>query len=206
MNVLFNEGKFLGELSTELQEKALFKLEPAHLEIMAREIPLAAAFQLGARKNNDRSYVMRVTKISQADIDTPVFSFKVSHVKGEGDDIGNFAIGLTFGKFENEDDGTTDMELFDECRYMKRVTESLKVNHSLGIQTDDMAAIISTYFQFIDKFLEENKSEDEPFTLDIPGVISYTVVFEDGKFFKVATADQEMKKRIKSDDMLEATK
>lgn len=206
MNVLFNEGKFLGELSNELQEKVLFRLEPGHLEIMAREIPLAAAFQLGARKNPDKKYVMRVTKISQADIDTPVFSFKVSHMKGEGDDIGNFAIGLTFGAFGDEEDGNTDLELFDECRYMKRVVESLRVNHSLGVQTDDMVAIISTYFQFVDRFLEENKSEDEPFTLDIPGVVSFTIIYEDGKFVKVATADQEMKKRIKSDDMLEATK
>lgn len=206
-SINITENIFMEKLQTNLLERAKFKADKSHLESLIKSSLIAAGYQLSAEKSIDKPYIVRITTITAEDLDTAVFSFKVSYKKPEeGDDIGNFAIGCTFGNFEGEEDCRVD--LFDESKYLTRVVEILRQDYNLALSRDYAAAGISIIFSTIKEFLEISKTEDAVTSLDVPGLISFSVVYNtESKDYKyTAVANQELKKRIKADDMLESAK
>ena len=159
-----------------------------------------AGYVLGAKKNNNNTFVLDITDLSPEEYGKVVGHYAVKALPGKDKEDGNFVISVGFGEYVPTDKKEVVVhENIHESDYVDRIYQYMIRNLSKKLGVEWIKTLIVRYLLATKKFLEENVT-DEELKVVIPGVAEYSITPE--KVLSI-TADQEIKKRLKSDAMVE---
>ncbi len=196
---LFKDGEFLEFVKKELTvDKLSIKVD--EIEDTFPVPFIVAGYVLGAKKNNNNTFVLDITDLSPEEYGKVVGHYAVKALPGKDKEDGNFVISVGFGEYVPTDKKEVVVhENIHESDYVDRIYQYMIRNLSKKLGVEWIKTLIVRYLLATKKFLEENVT-DEELKVVIPGVAEYSITPE--KVLSI-TADQEIKKRLKSDAMVE---
>lgn len=196
---LFKDGEFLEFIKKELTiDKLSIKVD--EIEDTFPVPFIVAGYVLGAKKNNNNTFVLDITDLSPEEYGKVVGHYAVKALPGKDKEDGNFVISVGFGEYVPTDKKEVVVhENIHESDYVDRIYQYMIRNLSKKLGVEWIKTLIVRYLLATKKFLEENVT-DEELKVVIPGVAEYSITPE--KVLSI-TADQEIKKRLKSDAMVE---
>lgn len=196
---LFKDGEFLEFVKKELTiDKLSIKLD--EIEDTFPVPFIVAGYVLGAKKNNNNTFVLDITDLSPEEYGKVVGHYAVKALPGKDKEDGNFVISVGFGEYVPTDKKEVVVhENIHESDYVDRIYQYMIRNLSKKLGVEWIKTLIVRYLLATKKFLEENVT-DEELKVVIPGVAEYSITPD--KVLSI-TADQEIKKRLKSDAMVE---
>lgn len=196
---LFKDGEFLEFVKKELTiDKLAIKVD--EIEDTFPVPFIVAGYVLGAKKNNNNTFVLDITDLSPEEYGKVVGHYAVKALPGKDKEDGNFVISVGFGEYVPTDKKEVVVhENIHESDYVDRIYQYMIRNLSKKLGVEWIKTLIVRYLLATKKFLEENVT-DEELKVVIPGVAEYSITPE--KVLSI-TADQEIKKRLKSDAMVE---
>ena len=196
---LFKDGEFLEFVKKELTiDKLSIKVD--EIEDTFPVPFIVAGYVLGAKKNNNNTFVLDITDLSPEEYGKVVGHYAVKALPGKDKEDGNFVISVGFGEYVPTDKKeVVSHENIHESDYVDRIYQYMIRNLSKKLGVEWIKTLIVRYLLATKKFLEENVT-DEELKVVIPGVAEYSITPE--KVLSI-TADQEIKKRLKSDAMVE---
>ena len=196
---LFKDGEFLEFVKKELTiDKLSIKVD--EIEDTFPVPFIVAGYVLGAKKNNNNTFVLDITDLSPEEYGKVVGHYAVKALPGKEKEDGNFVISVGFGEYVPTDKKEVVVhENIHESDYVDRIYQYMIRNLSKKLGVEWIKTLIVRYLLATKKFLEENVT-DEELKVVIPGVAEYSITPE--KVLSI-TADQEIKKRLKSDAMVE---
>lgn len=196
---LFKDGEFLEFVKKELTiDKLSIKVD--EIEDTFPVPFIVAGYVLGAKKNNNNTFVLDITDLSPEEYGKVVGHYAVKALPGKDKEDGNFVISVGFGEYAPTDKKEVVVhENIHESDYVDRIYQYMIRNLSKKLGVEWIKTLIVRYLLATKKFLEENVT-DEELKVVIPGVAEYSITPE--KVLSI-TADQEIKKRLKSDSMVE---
>lgn len=196
---LFKDGEFLEFVKKELTiDKLSIKVD--EIEDTFPVPFIVAGYVLGAKKNNNNTFVLDITDLSPEEYGKVVGHYAVKALPGKDKEDGNFVISVGFGEYVPTDKKEVVVhENIHESDYVDRIYQYMIRNLSKKLGVEWIKTLIVRYLLATKKFLEENVT-DEELKVVIPGVAEYSIIPE--KVLSI-TADQEIKKRLKSDAMVE---
>ena len=196
---LFKDGEFLEFVKKELTiDKLSIKVD--EIEDTFPVPFIVAGYVLGAKKNNNNTFVLDITDLSPEEYGKVVGHYAVKALPGKDKEDGNFVISVGFGEYVPTDKKEVVVhENIHESDYVDRIYQYMIRNLSKKLGVEWIKTLIVRYLLATKKFLEENVT-DEELKVVIPGVAEYSITPE--KVLSI-TADQEIKKRLKSDSMVE---
>ena len=195
---LFKDGEFLEFVKKELTiDKLSIKVD--EIEDTFPVPFIVAGYVLGAKKNNN-TFVLDITDLSPEEYGKVVGHYAVKALPGKDKEDGNFVISVGFGEYVPTDKKEVVVhENIHESDYVDRIYQYMIRNLSKKLGVEWIKTLIVRYLLATKKFLEENVT-DEELKVVIPGVAEYSITPD--KVLSI-TADQEIKKRLKSDAMVE---
>lgn len=196
---LFKNGEFLEFVKKELTiDKLSIKVD--EIEDTFPVPFIVAGYVLGAKKNNNNTFVLDITDLSPEEYGKVVGHYAVKALPGKDKEDGNFVISVGFGEYVPTDKKEVVVhENIHESDYVDRIYQYMIRNLSKKLGVEWIKTLIVRYLLATKKFLEENVT-DEELKVVIPGVAEYSITPD--KVLSI-TADQEIKKRLKSDAMVE---
>lgn len=196
---LFKDGEFLEFVKKELTiDKLSIKVD--EIEDTFPVPFIVAGYVLGAKKNNNNTFVLDITDLSPEEYGKIVGHYAVKALPGKDKEDGNFVISVGFGEYVPTDKKEVVVhENIHESDYVDRIYQYMIRNLSKKLGVEWIKTLIVRYLLATKKFLEENVT-DEELKVVIPGVAEYSITPD--KVLSI-TADQEIKKRLKSDAMVE---
>ena len=196
---LFKDGDFLEFVKKELTiDKLSIKVD--EIEDTFPVPFIVAGYVLGAKKNNNNTFVLDITDLSPEEYGKVVGHYAVKALPGKDKEDGNFVISVGFGEYVPTDKKEIVVhENIHESDYVDRIYQYMIRNLSKKLGVEWIKTLIVRYLLATKKFLEENVT-DEELKVVIPGVAEYSITPD--KVLSI-TADQEIKKRLKSDAMVE---
>ena len=196
---LFKDGEFLEFVKKELTiDKLSIKVD--EIEDTFPVPFIVAGYVLGAKKNNNNTFVLDITDLSPEEYGKVVGHYAVKALPGKDKEDGNFVISVGFGEYVPTDKKEVVVhENIHESDYVDRIYQYMIRNLSKKLGVEWIKTLIVRYLLATKKFLEENVT-DEELKVVIPGVAEYSI--SPDKVLSI-TADQEIKKRLKSDAMVE---
>jgi hypothetical protein len=196
---LFKDGEFLEFVKKELTiDKLSIKVD--EIEDTFPVPFIVAGYVLGAKKNNNNTFVLDITDLSPEEYGKVVGHYAVKALPGKDKEDGNFVISVGFGEYVPTDKKEVVVhENIHESDYVDRIYQYMIRNLSKKLGVEWIKTLIVRYLLATKKFLEENVT-DEELKVVIPGVAEYSITPD--KVLSI-TADQEIKKRLKSDAMVE---
>lgn len=196
---LFKDGEFLEFIKKELTiDKLSIKVD--EIEDTFPVPFIVAGYVLGAKKNNNNTFVLDITDLSPEEYGKVVGHYAVKALPGKDKEDGNFVISVGFGEYVPTDKKEVVVhENIHESDYVDRIYQYMIRNLSKKLGVEWIKTLIVRYLLATKKFLEENVT-DEELKVVIPGVAEYSITPD--KVLSI-TADQEIKKRLKSDAMVE---
>lgn len=196
---IFKDGEFLEFVKKELTiDKLSIKVD--EIEDTFPVPFIVAGYVLGAKKNNNNTFVLDITDLSPEEYGKVVGHYAVKALPGKDKEDGNFVISVGFGEYVPTDKKEVVVhENIHESDYVDRIYQYMIRNLSKKLGVEWIKTLIVRYLLAIKKFLEENVT-DEELKVVIPGVAEYSITPD--KVLSI-TADQEIKKRLKSDAMVE---
>ena len=196
---LFKDGEFLEFIKKELTiDKLSIKVD--EIEDTFPVPFIVAGYVLGAKKNNNNTFVLDITDLSPEEYGKVVGHYAVKALPGKDKEDGNFVISVGFGEYIPTDKKEVVVhENIHESDYVDRIYQYMIRNLSKKLGVEWIKTLIVRYLLATKKFLEENVT-DEELKVVIPGVAEYSITPD--KVLSI-TADQEIKKRLKSDAMVE---
>ena len=196
---LFKDGEFLEFIKKELTiDKLSIKVD--EIEDTFPVPFIVAGYVLGAKKNNNNTFVLDITDLSPEEYGKVVGHYAVKALPGKDKEDGNFVISVGFGEYVPTDKKEVVVhENIHESDYVDRIYQYMIRNLSKKLGVEWIKTLIVGYLLATKKFLEENVT-DEELKVVIPGVAEYSITPD--KVLSI-TADQEIKKRLKSDAMVE---
>lgn len=196
---LFKDAEFLEFVKKELTiDKLSIKVD--EIEDTFPVPFIVAGYVLGAKKNNNNTFVLDITDLSPEEYGKVVGHYAVKALPGKDKEDGNFVISVGFGEYVPTDKKEVVVhENIHESDYVDRIYQYMIRNLSKKLGVEWIKTLIVRYLLATKKFLEENVT-DEELKVVIPGVAEYSITPE--KVLSI-TADQEIKKRLKSDAMVE---
>ena len=196
---LFKDGEFLEFVKKELTiDKLSIKVD--EIEDTFPVPFIVAGYVLGAKKNNNNTFVLDITDLSPEEYGKVVGHYAVKALPGKDKEDGNFVISVGFGEYVPTDKKEVVVhENIHESDYVDRIYQYMIRNLSKKLGVEWIKTFIVRYLLATKKFLEENVT-DEELKVVIPGVAEYSITPD--KVLSI-TADQEIKKRLKSDAMVE---
>ena len=196
---LFKDGEFLEFVKKELTIDKL-SIKVAEIEDTFPVPFIVAGYVLGAKKNNNNTFVLDITDLSPEEYGKVVGHYAVKALPGKDKEDGNFVISVGFGEYIPTDKKEVVVhENIHESDYVDRIYQYMIRNLSKKLGVEWIKTLIVRYLLATKKFLEENVT-DEELKVVIPGVAEYSITPD--KVLSI-TADQEIKKRLKSDAMVE---
>ncbi|MGL5750781.1 MAG: hypothetical protein ACRCXT_09660 [Paraclostridium sp.] len=198
--IFFDNEAVIKEHSNFMAEKAKFSFSGDQLVKVTKDIALIASFVLGKKKSNEYTYILNICSNDPENFGDVLFHFGVKYNKGtDENDPGNFSIIIGFGEYKPADENEKVVfEGMKESSMLERAVMYNTRQNSFAIQENYLETIISTTFEFYIDYLKKSKGE-ETFEIVVPGMMILSIN-PDGVMS--AIAESEVKKRIKSDEML----
>lgn len=200
MEINYNSKEVIEFIKKELTNDRV-NLTNDQIDALVKCAQLSAAQVLGKNKKYNSTYVLNVLDQSAENYGETVlhYAVKIVQAKKETEDD-NVSISIGFGDYKPVKGEEVEIADIENSTFLPRLDDNLLTGFGYKMGREWLVRCVTRIQLALRNFLLENVS-DEDITMVVPGMIEYRIN-KDTKEISI-TADQEIKKRLKSDKMIE---
>lgn len=185
-------------IANALEYKAIL-LEPEHLGKVIKVLFYGGTKLLGSVKSVDTPKALTFRKADGTFICGAKVSFKKNPDNPDDISSGSWSYIWTFDEDDIRD--ATEIIVDTKMTVMEFFKAAGRTLFHMNFPDDSVAnSIFNTIFELLGRYLDDNASADEVFTLTMPGIMEASSEVKDGKIIKTIVPDGEIKILIKDDD------
>lgn len=201
MEINYNSKEMIEFIKKEMTQDRV-ALTNDQIDALVKCVHLSAAQLLGKNKKYNSTFVFNILDQGAEEYGEVRmhYAVKVVQAKKETEDD-NVSVSIGFGEYKPEKKEEVEIQDVENSTYLKRLKENLISGYGYSMGDEWLVKCVSRAHIAIKKFLEENITDEEDVSVIVPGMIEYRIN-KDTKEISIV-ADQEIKKRLKSDKMIE---
>ena len=192
------DTELLEKISNELEYKAIL-IEPEHLSKVIKVLFYGGSKLLGSIKSVDTPKAISFRKPDGTFICGAKVSFKRNPDNPDDISSGSWSYIWTFDEEDISD--ATEIVVDTKMTVLEFFKSAGRTLFHMGFPDDGVAStIFNTIFEYLGRYLDNNATTDDVFTITMPGVMEASSEVKDGKIVKTIVPDGEIKILIKDDD------
>lgn len=186
------------KIANALEYKAIL-IEPEHISKVVKVLFYGASKLLANVKSVDTPKAITFRKADGTFICGAKVSFKKNPDNPDDISSGSWSYIWTFDEDDISD--ATEIIVDSKLTVMEFFKAAGRTLFHMNFPDDSVASsIFNTIFEYLGRYLDDNASTDDVFTVTMPGIMEASSEVKDGKIVKTIIPDGEIKILIKDDD------